>query len=93
MPISAGGVQAADGFKEFTETNAYQSNRERVSGIVTMMGYGEGGELFGQDMQAMLQRRLTFAEAQQSPDFSMMAKRRLAKVRADLFDQLAAVLA
>jgi hypothetical protein len=36
----------------------------------------------------MLRRKLTFGEAIESPEFSIMARQRLKVMRADLFEQL-----
>jgi hypothetical protein len=46
---------------------------------------------FGQNLLEMLDRKLTFAEAGSSPDFSIVPKQRLTLVRRAIFDQLAAV--
>ena len=43
---------------------------------------------YGDDVRQMLERRLTFGEAIQSADFSLVSKQRLAIVRRELFEQL-----
>lgn len=45
-------------------------------------------DTFGRDMEEMLRRKMTFAEAIDSPDFSSMARQKLKTVRADVFEQL-----
>jgi len=52
----------------------------------------QAGSAFGQDVQRMLARRLSFAEVAQSTEFDMIAKSRIAQVRAHIFEQLALIL-
>ncbi len=47
---------------------------------------------FGADLQEMMKRHLTFAEAIASPDFPIMARQRLTKVQQDIFAQLEGAL-
>lgn len=79
----------ADG-KTFEEMNVYQSNKQRVKGIIRIPR--QTSSTFGEDVKQMMDRKLTFDEVAQSPEFGLMAKSRLAKVRKTIFDQLAIVL-
>ena len=45
-------------------------------------------DTFGRDMEEMISRKLTFAEAVKAADFTIMAKQRLLVVQRDLFEQL-----
>ena len=46
-------------------------------------------ELFAQDMDQLLDKKMTFDEAINSPDFRLMAKQRLKQIQREIFDQLA----
>lgn len=76
--------------KPFEEMKTYQRHRERLHGMVVIAR--QTGSTFGQDIQMMLDRKLTFAEVAASSDFGLMAKSRLAQVKRAIFDQLAAVI-
>jgi hypothetical protein len=43
-------------------------------------------------MDELLTRKMTFDEAQQSPDFRLMAKQRLKQIQREIFDQLAVAI-
>ena len=43
---------------------------------------------YGDDIRQMLERRLTFDEAIEDPQFSLVSKQRLAIVRREIFDQI-----
>ena len=43
---------------------------------------------YGDDVRQMLEHRLTFDEAINSEDFSLVSKQRLATVRREIFEQL-----
>lgn len=75
--------------KVFEDMKVYQQNRDKVSGIIRIPR--QTSATFGKDVELMLDRKLTFDEVQQSPDFGLMAKQRLATVRRGLFEQLALV--
>jgi hypothetical protein len=64
----------------------YRENESKVAGTVAIQK--RSVDTFGRDMEDMLRRKLTFAEAIDSPEFSIMARQRLKGVRADLFEQL-----
>lgn len=72
--------------KTFDQSKVYQTHYDRIYGILLIPRYTES--TFGQDIQAMLDKRLTFEQAIDSPEFGIMAKSRLKKVRKVIFDQL-----
>jgi len=76
--------------KSFEEMQIYQSNKDRVRGIVRIAR--QTGSTFGEDVKMMLDKKLTFDEVTQSSDFGLMAKSRLAKVRKSIFEQLDVVI-
>ncbi|TWI69262.1 CobQ/CobB/MinD/ParA family nucleotide binding protein [Pseudoduganella lurida] len=73
--------------RTFLESSLYERNAERIKGIVRL-GRGNG-DTFGKDLEIMLERKLTFAQAIESPDFGIMPRQRLSMIRAGIFDQLA----
>lgn len=79
----------ADG-KEFEEMKVYLNNKERIHGIVRIAR--QTGSTFGEDVKLMLDRKLTFDEVNQSEDFKLMSKSRLAKVKTAIYQQLEVVL-
>ncbi|MDE1475898.1 nucleotide-binding protein [Xenorhabdus bovienii] len=76
--------------KTFEQMKVYQNNKERVLGLVRIAR--QTGSTFGEDVKLMLDGKLTFDEIKQSPDFGLMSKSRLSKVKTAIFDQLAVVL-
>lgn len=76
--------------KVFEEMEVYLNHRHRIHAVLRLPQRTPA--TFGADLQEMMKRHLTFAEAIASPDFSIMARQRLAKVRQDIFAQMDAVL-
>lgn len=76
--------------KAFEDMKVYQQFKDRVSGLVRI--HRQTSTTFGKDVQLMLDRKLTFAEVAEDPEFGLMAKQRLTTVRRGLFDQLDSVL-
>ncbi|CDG90609.1 conjugal transfer protein TraL [Xenorhabdus bovienii] len=76
--------------KTFEQMKVYHNNKERVLGLVRIAR--QTGSTFGEDVKLMLDGKLTFDEVKQSPDFGLMSKSRLSKVKTAIFDQLAVVL-
>lgn len=76
--------------KTFEEMKVYVNNKDRVRGIVRIAR--QTGSTFGEDVKLMLDNKLTFEEVAASPDFGLMAKSRLAKVKKAIFEQLDVVL-
>jgi hypothetical protein len=75
-----------DDGKRFIEMKVFRDNEEKVAGTVAIAK--RSTDTFGRDIEEMLRRKLTFREAIESPEFSIMARQRLKMVRADLFEQL-----
>lgn len=76
--------------KSFEEMKVYQNNKDRVLGIVTIAR--QTGSTFGEDVKKMLDSKMTFEEVAQSPEFGLMSKSRLAKVKTAIFQQLALIM-
>jgi hypothetical protein len=75
------------GGKNFEDTQVYIKHKDRIAALVRVPHHSS--ELFGQDMDALLGKKLTFAEALQSTDFRLMAKQRIKQIQKEIFDQLA----
>jgi hypothetical protein len=73
--------------KAFEETKAFQDHRNRVHSLVTIPSVKP--ETFGHDMNKMITRHLTFAEADASPDFGLMERQRLRMMWRNLQSQMA----
>lgn len=84
-----GAVMGGDG-ADFETTPLYQKHRRRVLGLVRLARLHQ--QTFGTNVADMLARGLTYAEADQSPDFFTVAKQRLRQVKRPIFDQLAQVI-
>ena len=84
-----GAVVGGDG-ADFETTPLYQKHKGRVLGIVRLARLHQS--TFGANVADMLARGLTFAEADASPDFFVVAKQRLRQVKRPIFDQLALVV-
>lgn len=82
------GPVAAEG-KSFPEMKAFIEHQDKVRGIVRVVERNR--DTFGQDIAQMTSKKLTYKEALESPEFSLMAKQRLKMVQKDLFDQLDAI--
>jgi hypothetical protein len=80
----------APGGKDFEQIQAYINHKDRITALVRVPFHTS--ELFAQDMDQLLTRKMTFDEAQQSPDFRLMAKQRLKQIQREIFDQLAVVI-
>ena len=76
--------------KPFDEMKAYTKCKHRIKGLVHMARQSEN--TFGKDMAQMLNHKLTFAEVNAHPDFSLMAKQRLTLVKRAIFNQMALAL-
>lgn len=74
------------GGKEFEETQVYKTHKARITALVRVPHHTS--ELFAQDMDQLLSKKMTFDEALTSPDFRLMAKQRLKQIQREIFDQL-----
>jgi nitrogenase subunit NifH len=72
--------------KAFNEMKAYLEHKDKVHGIIRIPRRNQ--ETFTQDIEQMIKKRLTFAEIANNKDFTLMAKSRLNRVKADIFAQL-----
>ena len=68
------GPVALDG-KTFEQMKVYQDIKKRIETVVNLPAFTD--ELFPQDIASMLNSRLTFKEAIESPDHSLMSRHRL----------------
>ena len=84
-----GPVDGADG-ASFEQTPVYQKHKGRILAVVRLAHQPAG--TFGANLSEMLARGLTFAEADASPEFFVIAKQRLRQVWRPIRDQLAPVL-
>ena len=82
-PVDAGGVS-------FEQTPVYDAFRHRITAIIRLPRLNPS--TFGANLADMLARKLTFAEADASRDFFIIAKQRLRQIKRPIFDQLAMVL-
>jgi hypothetical protein len=76
--------------KQFEEMAVYSQHRQRISNLVRIPR--QTSSTFGTDVALMLERKLTFADVDQSIEFGLMAKQRLTQVKRTIFDQLAMVV-
>ena len=67
----------------------YRTHREKIHGVVAIVR--RNADTFGRDVEDMISRKLTFDEAVNGPDFTIMAKQRLRVIQRDLFEQLDAI--
>jgi CobQ/CobB/MinD/ParA nucleotide binding domain len=72
--------------KCFEELDVTRDNAAKLLGSVLIPDRTRS--TFGDDVEQMLKRRLTFDEAIKTDDFSLVSKQRLEIVRRDLFEQL-----
>lgn len=75
--------------KTFTESNLYKGNKDRIRGLIRL--HKSNPDTLGKDFELMLKQKLTFDEVAVSPNFTLMPRSRLLRVKASIFDQLTAV--
>jgi hypothetical protein len=73
----------------FEEMAVFQTHRNKVHGSVALVR--RNADTFGRDVEEMISRKQTFAEAVSGGDFTIMAKQRLRVIQRDLFEQLDAL--
>jgi len=78
-PVTHGG-------KRFGEMQAYADNRDKVLASVAMPQ--RSPDTYGRTIRTMREKKLTFEEAINSPEFMLAQRSRLHLVRHDLFEQL-----
>lgn len=74
----------------FEEMNVYLKNKDRVHGIVRLQKQEQS--TYGVDMELMLAKKLTFDEINMSPDFDLMKKSRLFRIKQDIYRRMEAVV-
>ncbi len=79
------GPIAEDG-KTFEQMKTYQDIKKRIDSVIALPAYSD--ELLPQDIGAMLKKRLTFGEAIQSPEFTLMSRHRLSVAQRDVYARL-----
>lgn len=84
------GPVVTEGGQGFEQTPLYQENRGRISGLVRLSALNP--DTFGHNLADMLSRKLTFAEAEQAPEFRVVAKQRLRQIRQPIWNQMAHVI-
>ncbi|MCW3476244.1 nucleotide-binding protein [Limobrevibacterium gyesilva] len=83
------GPIVTDAGEGFERTPLYQQNRARISGLVHLEQLNP--DTFGRNLRDMLSRQITFAEADQSPEFRIVARQRLRQVWRLIRDQIALI--
>lgn len=73
----------------FTDLNIAEEQAIKILGFVLVRDHNP--QTFGDDVREMLERHLTFEEAIQKPDFSLVSKQRLTIVRREIFEQIASL--
>lgn len=73
----------------FLDMAVYKTHRDKIHGVVGIVR--RNADTFGKDLEEMISRKLTFDEAVNGADFTIMAKQRLRVIQRDLFEQLDAI--
>src|SRR5271165_3612596 len=76
----------ADNGRTFEQMNLYEAIKKRIETIVSLPAFTD--ELFPQDIASMLKSRLTFKEAIESPDYSLMSRHRLKVAQREFYSRL-----
>jgi len=82
-----GGIEAQG--KTFESMKVYLENKDKIAGIIRIARRNQ--DTFAKDIEQMIVSKLTFAEALESPAFTIMARQRLKTVKSDIYEQLAGV--
>jgi hypothetical protein len=75
---------------EFEELAVYKDVEDRISGIIRLPA--PTSDMFAKDFQDLRKKRVSFQEAIDGKDFNVMERQRIAMIKRDLFDRVAAVL-
>ena len=75
---------------DFEHTAIFQENHSQIQGVVYLRQLDS--EMFAPNLADMLDRSMTFAEAEKSDDFMLMEKSRLFRIKEGIWQQLATVL-
>ena len=79
------GEVESDG-KKFEDMAIYSRHRDKFAGAVLIPQHNP--QTWGEDVREMLERRMTFREAIESQNFSLVAKQRLQILRREIYEQL-----
>jgi hypothetical protein len=77
-------------FSDFEQTAVYLKHKDRINQLVLLEK--QNTSLSGKDLEKMLAARLTFEEVNVSPDFGILEKYRLHRVKEGVFRQLEEVV-
>src|SRR5580700_4790154 len=72
--------------KSFEQMKIYHDIKKRIESVIQLPAYTD--ELLPQDVGAMLKRRLTFKEASESPEFTLMSRHRLGVAKKAFFTRM-----
>ncbi|HAU1091251.1 TPA: conjugal transfer protein TraL [Legionella pneumophila] len=72
--------------KSFEQLKVYKETKDRIAAIINIPDLKE--ETFGHDLSNMLQQKITFNEAIDSPERNIMTRQRLKLIRDQLFSQI-----
>jgi hypothetical protein len=72
--------------KTFEDMAVWGKHREKFAGAVMIPQHNP--QTWGEDVREMMERRLTFRKAIESPYFSLVAKQRLQILRREIYEQL-----
>lgn len=70
----------------FEQMKVYKDNKDRIAALINIPDLKE--ETFGRDLTEMLQQKITFNEAINSPERTIMTRQRLKLIRDQLFSQI-----
>jgi MinD-like ATPase involved in chromosome partitioning or flagellar assembly len=79
------GPVSEDG-KSFEQMKTYQDIKKRIEAVIALPAYQD--ELLPEDIGVMLKKRLTFKEAIESPDLTLMSRHRLSVAQRDVYARL-----
>ena len=74
------------GGKRFEEMSAFQESASKIFGSVHLKKLNQ--DTFGRDLEDVISRKLTLAEAIKDGPFSIMTKQRLRMIERDLYEQI-----
>lgn len=75
---------------EFEETKEYQAIKEKIKAIIYLSALSK--DTFGKDLLELTSKNLTFGEAMQDKNFSLMSKQRLKIFKDKAFIQIGNIL-
>jgi hypothetical protein len=79
--------------KAFEDMEIYRTHKERVCGVVRLPDWTRTDHAtFGVDVEQMMKAGLTFNEVRTSPDFNLIAKSRLNRIKNDIYGKLTNVI-